>query len=216
MIEQYFDLNNLFIYCIHLCTVYWVSKIFFSCFLTMFEIWAPNWLVFNLFISMTWVVCVIFIEFPNWWHFCTQCCLKISFFFSIRIGAWYWELLSVLILWTETGIDTHPLLNIDMYSNYLLEIKKCHQFENISNSRVILNSDHACLSWELMSFQSANNHLQSVSTERQAAPSFFPKWQYDNAAPLSISMAAMDWPFKQKPFHEFQYHQHILAEISKN
>lgn len=51
-----------------------------------------------------------------------------------------------------------------------------------------------------MSFQSANNHLQSVSSERQAATSFFPKWQYDNAAPLSISMAAMDWPFKGKNY----------------
>lgn len=53
-----------------------------------------------------------------------------------------------------------------------------------------------------MSFQSANIHLQSVSSERQAATSFFPTWQYDNAAPLSISMAAMDWPFKGKLLHE--------------
>lgn len=67
-----------------------------------------------------------------------------------------------------------------------------------------------------MSFQSANNHLQSVSSERQAATSFFPKWQYDNAAPLSISMAAMDWPFKgKKLFHELSYHQHKAAEDSK-
>lgn len=67
-----------------------------------------------------------------------------------------------------------------------------------------------------MSFQSANNHLQSVSSERQAATSFFPKWQYDNAAPLSISMAAMDWPFKgKKLLHELSYHQHKAAEDSK-
>lgn len=83
-----------------------------------------------------------------------------------------------------------------------------------SYSRVILKSDHACLSWELISFQSANNHLQSVSTDRQAAPSFFPTWQYDTAAPLSISMAAMDWPLKEKQLHEFQYHQQT-AEISR-
>lgn len=57
-----------------------------------------------------------------------------------------------------------------------------------------------------MSFQSAKNHLQSVSTERQAATSFFPTWQYDNAAPLSLSIAAMDWPFKRKPFYELQYY----------
>lgn len=53
-----------------------------------------------------------------------------------------------------------------------------------------------------MSFQSASNHLQSVSSERQAAPSFFPMWKYDIAVPLSISMAAVDWPFKEKLLHE--------------
>lgn len=49
-----------------------------------------------------------------------------------------------------------------------------------------------------MSFQSASSHLQSVRSERQAATSFFLARQYDRAVPLSISIAAIDWPLDRE------------------